>query len=238
MRKKQKWLIPVFTVIALAIAFLVYTGIYYHADESALGALASDEAVTVTRTDYGWLFDGPSDTKALIFYPGAKVEETAYAPLLRDIAEEGTDVCLVKMPFRLSVFGQNKADKIIEAYPYESWYIGGHSLGGAVAANYAAKNEKKLKGVILLAAYPTKPLDSELELISIYGSEDGVLDMKKMDKGDSYAPEKYLKYAIEGGNHAQFGNYGKQKGDNEASLSADEQQKETSKIIIRSTEDE
>lgn len=96
---------------------------------SAYAALKSDDTVTVTQTAYGWFFDGPSETDALIFYPGGKVEETAYAPLLHALAERGMDCCLVSMPFRLAVFGVNKADQVMAQYDYAHWYIGGHSLG-------------------------------------------------------------------------------------------------------------
>ena len=76
----------------LVICFLLYAEQYYHADQSALSALESDDTVSVSKTDYGWLFDGPSENDALIFYPGAKVEETAYAPLLHLLAKEGMAV--------------------------------------------------------------------------------------------------------------------------------------------------
>ena len=174
MRKKTLLLIPVFAIAALCIAFLIYTEQYYRAEESALTALKSDESVIVTQKEYGWFFDGPSETDALIFYPGAKVEETAYAPLLHRLAEQGMDICLVRMPFRLAIFGANKADQAIAQHDYEHWYIGGHSLGGAMAASYAATHSSQLSGVFMLAAYPTKPLAENMKALIIYGSEDGV----------------------------------------------------------------
>ena len=216
----------------LCFAFLLYTGIYYHADASALAALESDETVQVTQTGYGWLFDGPSEKEAFIFYPGAKVEETAYAPLLHRIAEQGMDACLVSMPFRLAVFGVNKAGQVIRQHDYDSWYIGGHSLGGAMAANYAAGNPEKLAGVVLLGAYSTKDLKEDLSVISIYGSEDGVLNRTRMQEYERCLPENCGHYVIAGGNHAQFGSYGKQNGDGEASISAKEQQDRTAELIL------
>ena len=231
MKKKRKVLIPLLVLGVLIVAFFIYTGIFFHADAAAEAALSSDETVSVSQTDYGWLFDGPSESDALIFYPGAKVEETAYAPLLRRIAENGMDVCLVKMPFRLAFFAEKKADGVIAEYDYARWYVGGHSLGGAVAANYAAERGDRLTGVILLAAYPTKALDGELSMISIYGSEDGVLNRAKLAEGAGYAPDNSAEFVIEGGNHAQFGNYGVQNGDGEASLPAEEQQSLTAEMI-------
>ena len=233
MRKKTWLLIPVLVIAVLCIAFLVYTEQYYHAEETARTALESDESVTVTQKEYGWFFDGPSGTDALIFYPGAKVEETAYAPLLHRLAEQGMDICLVRMPFRLAVFGANKADQVMERHDYEHWYIGGHSLGGAMAAGYAAAHSSQLSGVFMLAAYPTKPLDENLKALIIYGSEDGVLNRTKLEEGIRYLPNSGEVYVIEGGNHAQFGNYGRQAGDGDAAISSREQQQRTVEWILK-----
>ena len=131
---KRARFIPLAVIAALAAAFLIYTGEYYHASDTARAMLESDGAVKVIRTDYGWRFDGPSDTDALIFYPGAKVEAAAYAPLLHRLAEGGMDVCLVRMPFNLAIFGVDRADKVMAEHDYGRWYLSGHSLVGAMAA--------------------------------------------------------------------------------------------------------
>ncbi len=98
------------------------------------------------------------------------------------IAESGMDAFLVKMPFRLAFFGTNQASTIMdEQTEYESWYIGGHSLGGAMAAAYAAKHLEELSGAILLATYPTASLVSDdFQVLSLYGSEDQVLNMEQL----------------------------------------------------------
>jgi pimeloyl-ACP methyl ester carboxylesterase len=137
------------------------------------------------------------------------------------------DVCLVKMPFRLAFLGISKASDVMAQYDYENWYIGGHSLGGAMSAVYAADHGDKLRGVVLLAAYATKKLDDDLKEIVLYGSEDRVLNVGKIVEGRKFAPGTaghYLERVIEGGNHALFGNYGKQEGDGEARITAQEQQ--------------
>ncbi len=152
---------------------------------------------------------------------------------MRLIAREGMDVLLVRMPFRLAIFGVNKANNLISRYDYNAWYIGGHSLGGAMAANYAAEHGEQLKGLILLAAYPTKPLDDWLTAISICGSADVIINREKMSDGDVYLPEKAVKCVIDGGNHAQFGNYGEQAGDGEPSITSEEQQRQTAEMIIK-----
>ena len=231
-RKHWKWLIPVILLLALVIEFLIYAGVYYHADGTALAALESNGTVAVIRTDFGWLFDGPSETEALIFYPGAKLEAAAYAPLLRELAGAGMDVLLVEMPLRFAFFGMDKAAPLLEQYDYVNWYVGGHSLGGAIAADYACVHPERLSGVILLAAYPTKPMDDSLVLISIYGSEDGLLNPGRVAAGRDYAPKTYAEIVLEGGNHAQFGSYGPQTGDGEAVLSPEEQRRQTVEAIL------
>ncbi len=232
-RTKRAWLIPTFMIVLSYMLFLIYTEQYYHADDSVHASLKSDDTVKVVQTEYGWLFDGPSEADALIFYPGGKVEETAYAPLLHCLAGQGMDVCLVKMPFRLAVFGVNKADHVMTQYDYAHWYIGGHSLGGVMAANYAAEHSSQVRGVFMLAAYPAKPLDENTRTIIIYGSEDGVLNMGKLEEAKRYLPDNSEKYIIEGGNHAQFGNYGIQDGDGNATISSEEQQLKTVALILQ-----
>ncbi len=216
--------------ILMAVVIIWYGADYYHAD------LTDEEdhflQTSVCLTDYGdgILFDGPGTATALIFYPGAKVEYTAYKPLMLLLAEHGMDCFLVEMPYHMAVFDINAADELISNYEYEHWYIGGHSLGGAMAAYYASDNEEKLDGVVLLASYATKSL-GHLSVLSIYGSEDGVLNLSKLDAARKYATN-YTEVIIEGGNHAWFGSYGEQVGDGKASISHEEQWQQTVDAIL------
>ena len=176
----------------LAVSFGVYVSDYYRADESVKAFLVSDEKVRVEETDYGWFLDGPSEENAMVFYPGGKVDEKAYIPLLHRFAEEGMDVCLVKMPFRLAVLGISRALDVMTQYDYENWYIGGHSLGGAMSAVYAADHGDELRGTVLLAAYATKKLNDDLMEVVLYGSEDGVLNRAKIVESRKFA-QRHLK---------------------------------------------
>ena len=224
-------------LFAVFAAFGVYVSIYYRADETVKEYLASETGtVMLSETNYGWFLDGPSDENAMVFYPGGKVDEKAYIPLLYRFAEEGMDVCLVKMPFHLAVFGIDKADEVMPQYDYENWYIGGHSLGGAMGAAYAAGHADELRGVVLFAAYATKKLDDSLKEIVVYGSEDGVLRLSKLREGQQFAPQQYFEHVIEGGNHALFGNYGEQEGDGTGLISAQEQQAETVRVVMEAVE--
>ena len=170
----------------------------------------------------------------MIFYPGAKVEYTAYIPLLNGLAKQGIDCFLVRMPFNMAFLGQNKAKKIMDSYEYSHWYLAGHSLGGAMAASYASSHLDSLDGLALFAAYPTKSLSSDsFSVLSVYGSLDGVLNLEKVKEGKKFLPADNTELCIEGGNHAQFGNYGNQKGDHTASISRKEQQEQTIQAVLQ-----
>ena len=223
-KKTRRLLIPLGIVLLLALACFLFTLSGYRAGERAIAALSSD-AVRVEQTDFGFLFDGPSEAAALIFYPGGNVEETAYAPLLHALAADGPDVFLVRMPLRLAVLDQNAADGIMARYDYDKWYIGGHSLGGAVAANYASSHD--LDGVILLASYPTHAVDEPM--LVLCGTEDGVINRARLDAAGNYGAVERVD--LTGGNHAQFGDYGAQKGDGIAAISPDQQQSRTVEAV-------
>lgn len=228
------WVLLLIVVLILAGGTVYYVNDYNRSNVDLAEYLKGSGCVKVTEVKEGLLLDSPGSESALVFYPGAKVEYTAYLPILYDLSEQGTDVFLTKMPFNLAFLGKNKVSDIMGDYDYESWYLGGHSLGGAMAAAYAADHPGELDGLVLLAAYPTKKLPTEdFSVLSIYGSEDGVLNMEKVEKGREYMPADYEEISIEGGNHAQFGDYGVQKGDGKATISRDEQQTKTADAIYR-----
>lgn len=238
MKWKKRVIIPVICFLFITAVCIWYINDYYHADENVQEYLQKKDSVSVIEMPDGLYLDGPGDDAALIFYPGAKVEYTAYLPLLSDLADSGIDCFLIKMPCNLAFFGQNKAKKIMDSYEYDHWYLSGHSLGGAMAASYASEHLESMDGLVLLAAYPTKSLKSEaFSVLSLYGSEDGVLNMKKAKEGKVYMPADYAEVCIEGGNHAQFGNYGEQKDDHAADISREEQQAQTLDAILDMIED-
>ncbi|MBR4765625.1 MAG: alpha/beta hydrolase [Clostridia bacterium] len=230
--KYIKFIIPFVLIIAMICGGAVYVNDYSRAGETALSALESDGSVAVSEEVFGWYFDGPSTENALIFYPGGKVEETAYAPLLHKLAAQGVDVFLVKMPARLAFFGINKAFDITNNFNYGRWYIGGHSLGGVAASSYVSENPDDFDGIILLASYSTKELPSTLDALLIYGSLDGVLNRESYEENKKNLPADFTEEIIEGGNHAGFGSYGAQKGDNTAGIAPETQTDETVKAVI------
>ncbi len=221
-------------IVLICVGFALYVGSYYRADEAAAQAMAPADGISVDETDGDAIVFAPSEPKAgLIFYPGGKVEYTAYAPLMRACAEQGLLCVLVKMPCNLAVLDVNAADGIAERFPeIDSWYIGGHSLGGAMAASYAAHHADELDGLILLAAYSTEDLTkSGLTVCSIYGSEDGVMNKEKYDANRANLPDDTGELVIDGGCHAGFGSYGPQDGDGTPTISGEEQIARTAEWI-------
>ena len=236
-RRRNVILILLLLICLLAAGCVWYVSDYYKCEENVQSYFQKNGSVKIEEIDNGLLLDGPGSEHAFVFYPGAKVEYTAYVPLLYQIAESGTDVFLLKMPCNLAFLGMKRADDIISSYEYAHWYLGGHSLGGAMAAAYAAEHLDRLDGLVLLAAYPTKSLQSEgFSVLSLYGSEDGVLQVEKVEQGRAYMPDDYTEIGIQGGNHAQFGKYGVQKKDGVAALSREEQQKEAVRMICEMME--
>lgn len=221
-------IIAVFVVLTGSV--FIYLGIYYKAENVDL-YMTSNDSVNVTRTDYGYFFDGSGTDNAIIFYPGAKVDEKAYAPVLSKLASEGIDCFLVSMPFHMAIFDVDKAQEIVSQYDYNKWYIAGHSMGGAMAAQLVSqlKDIQNFAGLIFFAAYTAKDIsDTHIPVLSLYGDNDGVLNMDKVEKGRKLVDsDKYSEVVIKGGNHAGFASYGRQKGDNEATITKEEQWNQT-----------
>lgn len=227
-------LISLFALIFLMVgAVLIYTADYSHSKDTAKRTLESNRVIINKLNNCITFGDSTSDV-GFIFYPGGKVEYTAYAPILEQIGFNNVFCVLPKMPFNLAVFDAEAALDIMKDYTQiKHWYIGGHSLGGAMAANLAAENNDIFDGVILLASYPTKDLSSSnLPVLSIYGSKDQVLNLDKYYKYRLLMPTEFTEVIIDGGNHAQFGDYGTQKGDGEATISAEEQWEITTREIL------
>lgn len=212
--------------------FFAYVNDYYHADISDTVMTSTDKIIVEETDDYISFISKEADT-GFIFYPGGKVEAESYVPLMKECANKGISSILVKMPFNLAVFNIDGADGLQGKYDIEHWYIGGHSLGGSMAASYVSKHVDDYDGLILLAAYSTEDLsNTDLNVISIYGSNDQVLSLDKYENNKINLPADYNEYIIEGGNHACFGSYGKQDGDGEASITGEEQVSMTVKYIL------
>lgn len=228
----EKNLVRIMTIVSvLALGFFawsLYINDYYHAEAVARKAMMGNETIEVNEKDGYYIFcdEEKESDKGIIFYPGGKVEETAYAPMLVELAEHGYEVYLVKMPARLAIFGMNAAEDIMEkAEHIAEWTMMGHSLGGSMAASFSAKHDEEIDQLVLLAAYSTDDLtDKEIEVFSFYGTEDKVLNKENYEKYFGNLPEDVIEEVIEGGNHANYAHYGAQEGDGEATITREEQQ--------------
>lgn len=220
---------------ALVVLCWVYVNEYYHATAEAMAATEGTELVMTEELEDGTLIFRPEEVKAgLIFYPGGKVEHLAYAPLMEACAREGVLCVLVEMPFRLAVLDMGAAEGISEQFPeVEDWYIGGHSLGGSMAASYLADHTEEYEGLILLASYSTADLSgADLDVLSVYGDQDKVLDLEKYGEYFSNLPQGTREEILAGGCHAGFGSYGPQEGDGTPTMSGQEQIDRTAALIL------
>ncbi len=233
MRERQRWwwlllLIPVLLVGGFVI-WAESTADPMLEAQRALETPAGADNVLVVTTD--WLTFRPMDQEpstGLILYPGGRVEPAAYAPAAREIAAEGYLVVVVPMPLNLAVIAPGRASRVITAFPYmEHWAIGGHSLGGAMAARFAHQNPSTVDGLSLWASYPAEGndlSDRDILVTSVYGTQDGLATPDEVRASRSLLPENTEWVQIDGGNHAQFGWYGPQDGDQPATVSREAQQ--------------
>ena len=226
MKKPLKILICITVVIAvISAAFTIYVSDYYRADYAAISYFSVDGTITVTKADDKIIYAPQKSDSLLIFYPGGKVEYIAYEPLMKACAAKGITCVLVDMPFNLAVFDINAADSVKEMFPdIKNRYIGGHSLGGSMAASYLADNTAVFDGLILLGSYSTEDFSqSSIEVLSVYGSKDKVLNREKYEENKVNLPKNFEEVVIDGGCHAYFGMYGSQDGDGTPSISNEEQ---------------
>lgn len=174
-----------------------------------------------------------SSTTGLLFYPGALVDPHAYVGLMQRLTESGRGyrAFIAKVPANLAVIQPGAAEAIIREHAdVKNWIIAGHSLGGAMACRWVRLRPESVRGLVVLAAYPavTDDLsDWSGDVLSLYGTLDGVLDQSALTNGLTRLPARTLVVPLTGGNHAQFGNYGAQRGDGQAAISREEQQAQT-----------
>lgn len=230
MRKWAKRILLIIVVVLIIAtgAFLWWANNPLKAMPEAKQALLSNQTIQVTSGD--WMVFRPvvrSTKSGVIFYPGAHVDPLAYAPPARKLAEGGYLVVLPKMPLNLAIFGIHDANDIIQAHPgIQNWVIGGHSLGGAMAAEFVSENPSVVDGLFLWAAYSAKKTDlstlNDLMVLSVFGTEDYTVE--KIRASRKRLPPNTRWIEIEGANHAQFGWYGEHPGDGVATISRETQQ--------------
>jgi pimeloyl-ACP methyl ester carboxylesterase len=222
--------------VLAALGFVVWAETPLGPAPEALSALESDSQVTVTINDF--ITFRPSNmqrTTGFIFYPGGHVDYRSYAVPLREIAAQGYLVILLPVRLNLAFFDINAADPVFAAYPeIKHWAVGGHSLGGVAAGLYAKDHLGQLDGIIFWASYPADDSlkNANLKVFSIYGTND-MAGMQKFKETSALLPTETQFVVMDGGNHAQFGDYGPQPGDKVATISRTEQQKQIVEATIK-----
>lgn len=224
-------------VVALAVAMILIVPPILTKGPMPGALVAMDSTESVTVVDERPITFTPSDAAStgIIIYPGAFVEPHSYAPAAHALADDGAFVAIVPMPLSLAILGSNRADGVIEDHPeITDWVIAGHSLGGVMAARYTANHPGAIDGLALWASYPEDGVDLSSwngETMSIFGTLDGLTSVDDIEDSRVRLPSSTAFVAIEGGNHAYFGWYGDQRGDNPATITREDQQR----IIIDAT---
>lgn len=237
--KRDRLKIPVITIILGLVLAGVAAGVSFLRPQEVMkrasSALQWSTTVTVSKQKIngvnGFFFipDRKKDA-CFVFYPGARVSARAYAPNALAIAEEGYQVFIVSMPLNLAVLASGSAGRVIHGIEeVDQCVIGGHSMGGAMAARFAANKRSEVAGLVLWAAYPPRGVefDQDLAVLSITGSKDRISRSKRQLPGDAEFVE------IEGGNHSQFGWYGFQSGDGQAKITREQQMEIITEVTVK-----
>ncbi len=185
--------------------------------ESLTEAKAVPGLTLEETTEYYQLSNNGASTtdQALIFYPGAHVASNAYLAKLAPQAVRGVTVFVVKSPLQFAIFDPGAAGRIIAAHTgVKRWYVGGHSLGGVVACMYAKDHVSQLSGLFFFGSYCSGDISgTTLPVLSLGGSQDGLSTPAKIQAAKHLNPPSALYLVIPGADHADFGDYGKQFGD-------------------------
>jgi len=211
----------VFVAFALLVGF---AGTTFVPPVDAVEAAETESAVTVQPAAGGYaIYPADRDPEAgLVFYPGARVEPGAYVPLLAPVVERtGVAVFVPEPRLHLAVFEPGMATRFVAEHPgIEHWYVGGHSLGGAMACLYAADHDGTVDGLVLFGAYCDRSIEAtDLAVLSIGGTRDTVLGTDRSALRPGHLPPSAQIHLVEGLNHTQFGSYAGQKGDSPATIS-------------------
>lgn len=243
----KKLLQPKFILAFLLFLLLLGGGLYYWLSvsygpqEEALSYLETTSSYEVLEEENYFAFlplASQTERKAgIIIYPGGQIRVESYAALAAELAERGHPVFLIQMPYELAILGWSRAENAVRDYPeIDSWYLIGHSLGGAMGARFLnRKKPENFAGLIMLGAYPAAADDIsglDLKVLSIYGSEDRVMDRELFRERQQLLPPETRFVEIPGGNHAGFGQYGEQEGDGPAEISFEKQLEVTVREIL------
>lgn len=213
--------------IFIGVGIYIYADDYYRPSLTAEEALISGEGITFLEENGDLVFTPDQPKGGVVIYPGGRVSERAYGYLGRKIASMGYKTVIIKAPLKLSILSNHAAKDYVADEAIEDWVIIGHSLGGVSASRFVLKNPDKIRGLILLAAYPDGNTDlsvSPFKVFSLVGDKDHVINYDQLSEAQERLPKLTRGQIIRGGNHSSFANYGAQDGDSLADIGYDEQQ--------------
>lgn len=229
---RKKWFDRIIRVLIIVLVF-VGVGLYIYAEDYYRPSLTAEEALTegegIAYEEIGGdlVFTPENPEGGVVIYPGGRVSERAYGYLGRKIASLGYKTVILKAPFKLSILSNYAAEDYVADDQIKDWVIIGHSLGGVSASRYVSRNPEKIRGLILLAAYPDGSTDlsvSTFKVFSLVGDKDLIIDYDKLSEAQERLPKTTYGQIIRGGNHSSFANYGTQDGDSLADIGYEEQQ--------------
>jgi pimeloyl-ACP methyl ester carboxylesterase len=232
-----------FLWITAGLSFTGYMFYGFQAGSEVNGALQSDVSVAVIPSEHGFEFRSLANPKSsrLIFLPGGMVEPEAYAPLLRSVASAGHTAHLIYLPVRCACTSSQrnqlfqKIEILMATEPQRPWILAGHSRGGMLATRFAHESGRTPAGLVLIGTTHPRDFsmaDTSIPIIKIYGTRDGIASYSAMQQNRHLLPRNTTWIRIEGGNHVQFGYYRHQLGDEEATISRIEQQKQVEQALL------
>lgn len=219
-----------FLACLLAIALVTaYRIAVFKPSDKAIVALMSDDRVRVSSSNEWWLLEpaqGAQKSPGVIVYPGLLADAAGYSPWARKLAERGYPVYLVKMPLNFSPLAPDRAMRILSDRPDKAFVIGGHSLGGAVAAQFAARHRQDVQGLFLIASFVDREAGKEvgsLPVLQVAATKDGIITLNVSDREHEQLPGTTEYVNIRGGNHQQFASYAEEWNDYPPAISEEEQ---------------
>lgn len=243
-RKRIRWILLVFWTLVI-----LWMGWNMQAHDVDPAILQSSADIRVTPSDHMLSFEpvmARADTNSvgLVFYPGALVDPEAYAPIARAVAvaDAGYPVHIIHVPWRLAPLDGHETTLFdrtlahITSDPGRQWVVGGHSRGGALAADFAALHADRLSGLLLVGTSHPRDVDLSglpVPVLKIFASADGLASPAEIETFAGNLPPSTTFVRIEGGNHSQFGSYGWQLGAGSATIDQASQQQQTIQAVVQ-----
>ena len=229
-RRWRLWLLVIGAVLLVAaVAFVIWASLARPAEPGPLDAVLDDPGIEVSLGSVVEIRPAAVEpTRGVVFYPGARVSPDAYvATWAPTVAATDTLVLIPRMPLNLAFFGRSRAADLIAEHPeIDQWWVGGHSLGGAMAASWLGEQPAgEISGLTLWASFATAGAGLEerddLLVLSVSGERDGLATPEDIADRRDLLPEDAILVEVAGMNHAQFGRYGPQARDREPTIGDD-----------------